>query len=276
LIRKLLQDPTEFFPVPFGKATHGTGKLTASFQANCVPDEAGIVVITGNLGPWEIFLAAGQVEPSRRRDGDPLGIHPQGLGQETSSLKNRSDQRSANHEGLNADDRRIRHKSESAAAAFAGLLRAAGATIRARLPLDALAAVTAKRSRDWNFGEAVRAGFLVGHRFLKMVSECRPLNRDRKPVSVTNFSLNRFAMPTLLTDGNSFSAHPRPSHLIGAGVGGGPTDEIGFHAVENPHYVTDVHATLLHQLGIESHRMEIAGHKRLERDFGYVIKDILA
>ena len=60
------------------------------------------------------------------------------------------------------------------------------------------------------------------------------------------------------------------------GLAHGTTDEIGFHTEENPHYVTDVHATLLHQLGLESHQMEVPGHKRLERDFGHVIKDIIA
>lgn len=63
---------------------------------------------------------------------------------------------------------------------------------------------------------------------------------------------------------------------IKGGVAHGATDEIGFHTVENPHYVTDVHATILHQLGLESHRMEIPRHKRLEQDFGHVIHDILA
>lgn len=63
---------------------------------------------------------------------------------------------------------------------------------------------------------------------------------------------------------------------IRGGVAHGATDEIGFHAVEHPHYVTDVHATLLHQLGLESHRMEVPGHKRLDRDFGEVIHQILA
>jgi len=68
--------------------------------------------------------------------------------------------------------------------------------------------------------------------------------------------------------------------MAGGGIKGGSahgaTDEIGFHTVENPHYVTDVHATILHQLGLESHRMEIPRHKRLEQDFGHVIHDILA
>jgi hypothetical protein len=62
---------------------------------------------------------------------------------------------------------------------------------------------------------------------------------------------------------------------IKGGVVHGATDELGFHAVENPHYVTDVHATLLHQLGLHSHRMNVPGHKRLEQDYGQVIKEIL-
>jgi hypothetical protein len=62
---------------------------------------------------------------------------------------------------------------------------------------------------------------------------------------------------------------------IQGGIAHGATDEIGFHAVEDPHYVTDVHATLLHQLGLRSHRLEVPGHKRLERDFGHVIRPIL-
>ncbi|WP_339742013.1 DUF1501 domain-containing protein [uncultured Rubinisphaera sp.] len=60
------------------------------------------------------------------------------------------------------------------------------------------------------------------------------------------------------------------------GIAHGATDEIGFHAVENPHYVTDVHATLLKQLGLKSHRMEIPGQKRLEQDFGHPIEEIIA
>ncbi len=60
------------------------------------------------------------------------------------------------------------------------------------------------------------------------------------------------------------------------GIAHGATDEIGFHTVENPHYVTDVHATILKQLGLESHRMEVPGYKRLEQDFGHPIEEIIA
>jgi hypothetical protein len=68
--------------------------------------------------------------------------------------------------------------------------------------------------------------------------------------------------------------------LAGGGVKGGvvhgATDEIGFHAVEDRHYVTDIHATVLHQLGLDPRRLEVPGHKRLEIDFGQPIKPILA
>jgi hypothetical protein len=68
--------------------------------------------------------------------------------------------------------------------------------------------------------------------------------------------------------------------LAGGGVKGGvvhgATDEIGFHAAEDRHYVTDVHATVLHQLGLDPRKLEIPGHKRLEIDFGTPIQAILA
>jgi hypothetical protein len=68
--------------------------------------------------------------------------------------------------------------------------------------------------------------------------------------------------------------------LAGGGIKGGTvhgaTDELGFHAVEDRHYVTDVHATVLHQLGLEPRRLEIPGHKRLDLERGQPITEILA
>ncbi|MFY7954322.1 MAG: DUF1501 domain-containing protein, partial [Armatimonadaceae bacterium] len=68
--------------------------------------------------------------------------------------------------------------------------------------------------------------------------------------------------------------------LAGGGVKGGvvhgATDELGFHGVEDRHYVTDIHATVLHQLGLDSHKLEMAGRKRLEIDHGSPITAILA
>jgi uncharacterized protein (DUF1501 family) len=60
------------------------------------------------------------------------------------------------------------------------------------------------------------------------------------------------------------------------GIAHGATDEIGFHAVENRHYVTDIHATILHQLGLDPKKMEVPGHKRLEIDFGHPVHEIIA
>ncbi len=44
----------------------------------------------------------------------------------------------------------------------------------------------------------------------------------------------------------------------------------------SPHYVTDAHATILDQLGLDSRRLEVPGRKGLERDRGSVIREILA
>ncbi|WP_417848987.1 DUF1501 domain-containing protein [Thalassoglobus sp.] len=63
---------------------------------------------------------------------------------------------------------------------------------------------------------------------------------------------------------------------IKGGVVHGATDEIGFHAVENRHYVTDIHATILKQLGLDSHKLEVPGRKRLEIDHGKAIDEIIA
>ena len=60
------------------------------------------------------------------------------------------------------------------------------------------------------------------------------------------------------------------------GVVHGATDEIGFHAVEDRHYVTDIHATILHQLGLDSRQLEIPGRKRLDIDHGHVIDAVIA
>jgi hypothetical protein len=63
---------------------------------------------------------------------------------------------------------------------------------------------------------------------------------------------------------------------IKGGIAHGATDEIGFHASEHRHYVTDIHATVLRQLGLDPHRLEIPGRKRLEIDYGQPITEIIA
>lgn len=83
-------------------------------------------------------------------------------------------------------------------------------------------------------------------------------------------------------EGTGRDHHPQGfcAWLAGGGIKGGithgATDELGFHAVENRHYLTDIHATVLHQLGLNSHNLEVPGRKRLEIDHGQPIKEILA
>jgi hypothetical protein len=68
--------------------------------------------------------------------------------------------------------------------------------------------------------------------------------------------------------------------LAGAGLKKGyvhgATDELGYHALGDGHYVTDLHATVLHLLGIDNRRLEIPGRRRLEIDHGRPILDILS
>jgi hypothetical protein len=82
------------------------------------------------------------------------------------------------------------------------------------------------------------------------------------------------------TDGRDHHIYGFSVWLAGGGIKGGvvhgATDELGFHAVEDRHYVTDVHATILQLLGLDSHRLEIPGRKRLEIDHGKPIREIMA
>ncbi|MEX1096016.1 MAG: DUF1501 domain-containing protein [Planctomycetales bacterium] len=81
-------------------------------------------------------------------------------------------------------------------------------------------------------------------------------------------------------DGRDHHPYGFSIFMAGGGVKGGhvhgATDEIGFHAVEHRHYVTDVHATVLKLLGLDSRQLEIPGRKRLERDHGEPIDEIIA
>ena len=82
------------------------------------------------------------------------------------------------------------------------------------------------------------------------------------------------------SDGRDHHPYGFSVWMAGGGLKGGvvhgATDELGFHAVEHRHYVTDIHATILHQLGLDPHTLEVPGHKRLEIDFGSPIRDIIA
>ena len=81
---------------------------------------------------------------------------------------------------------------------------------------------------------------------------------------------------TWRVDGQDTQVAPGQSVFIKRGIVHGATDELGFHAVENRHYVTDIHATVFHQLGLDPRRLEVPGQKRLDVDYGNPIKEILS
>jgi len=71
--------------------------------------------------------------------------------------------------------------------------------------------------------------------------------------------------------------------LAGAGVKGGisygSTDELGFEAVENKVHVHDLHATILHLMGLDHEKLTYfhqGRHERLTDVYGNVVKAILA
>ena len=86
---------------------------------------------------------------------------------------------------------------------------------------------------------------------------------------ITDLKQRDMLKDTIIVFGSEFGRTPgsqgsdgRDHHIYGftvwlaggglkRGVVHGATDEIGFHAVENRHYVTDIHATILKQLGLD-------------------------
>jgi len=71
--------------------------------------------------------------------------------------------------------------------------------------------------------------------------------------------------------------------MAGGGVKGGiaygATDELGMHAVENPVHVHDLHATILHLLGLNHEKLtyKYAGRDfRLTDVYGQVVKGVIA
>jgi uncharacterized protein (DUF1501 family) len=107
------------------------------------------------------------------------------------------------------------------------------------------------------------------------------LDKDVLVVCATEFgrtpgleTRDAYKMPT----GRDHHPHGFTVWLYGAGIKRGivhgATDELGFHAVEHPHYVTDIHATVLDRMGLDGKRLDVPGRKRLEIDHGKVMREI--
>ena len=88
-----------------------------------------------------------------------------------------------------------------------------------------------------------------------------------------------FGMFNKSATGRDHPPHGFTIWLAGAGIKPGihgATDELGFHAIEHPHYVTDLHATIYQLLGLDARKLEIPGRKRLDIDYGQVMHEVLA
>lgn len=110
----------------------------------------------------------------------------------------------------------------------------------------------------------------------------RGLMQDTVVVFTTEFGRTpgvEFGMFNKSATGRDHHPHGFSIWLAGAGIRPGihgATDELGFHAVEHPHYVTDLHATIYHLLGLNPRLLEVPLRKRLDMDYGQVIQEIIA
>jgi len=85
------------------------------------------------------------------------------------------------------------------------------------------------------------------------------------------------------TTGRDHNPRGYTSWLAGGGIKGGTihgaTDEVGYKAVENAHYYSDLNATILHQMGIDHRKLEVTvvGRPvRLVEEESGPIREILA
>ena len=71
------------------------------------------------------------------------------------------------------------------------------------------------------------------------------------------------------TTGRDHNPRGYSAWMAGGGVKGGvvhgATDDVGYKAVEDTHYYSDLHATILHQLGLDHEKMEIQSLGRTMR-----------
>ncbi|HAA62387.1 MAG TPA: hypothetical protein DCE39_15810 [Planctomycetaceae bacterium] len=154
-------------------------------------------------------------------------------------------------------------------------------------------------------GPAIRAGnsrLSTSNRSGRPVACCR--HRSGSPDTDIRATLSKKEVfqlsPTLLVWGGEFGRLPlaqkagKPGHdhgangfsvlMAGGGIKGGTvhgaTDEFGYHAVENRVSVHDLHATLLHCLGLDHRRLVFNHHGLNERLSGVeparVVREILS
>ena len=113
----------------------------------------------------------------------------------------------------------------------------------------------------------------------------RGLLEDTLVVWGGEFGRTSYCQGTLSRDNYGRDHHPRCFSLWMAGGGVRPgltygsTDEFCYNVTENPVHVHDLHATILHQLGIDHEKLTYffqGRHFRLTDVHGHVVRDVLA
>lgn len=99
------------------------------------------------------------------------------------------------------------------------------------------------------------------------------------------FGRTNYCQGKLTKDNYGRDHHPRAFSMfmagggVKAGTSYGKTDELGYNIIENPVHIHDLHATILHLMGLDHEKLT---YKHLGRRFrltdvhGHVVKDILA
>jgi hypothetical protein len=139
--------------------------------------------------------------------------------------------------------------------------------------------------RDWDHHSRIKADIVMKAREVDQASAA--LVKDLKERGMLDETLVLWGgefgrTPMAQSDGRDHHIKGFSMWLAGGGIRGGvshgATDDLGYHAVENPVSVHDLHATMLYLLGIDHTRLTF---KYLGRDFrltdvkGEVVKAIL-
>ncbi|MCG8600549.1 MAG: DUF1501 domain-containing protein [Verrucomicrobiales bacterium] len=140
--------------------------------------------------------------------------------------------------------------------------------------------------RGWDHHGGIKGGF---EKTAKLVDQgTAALIRDLKDRGMLEDTLIIFGgefgrTPMAQGSGRDHHINAFSMFLCGGGIQGGvthgATDELGYAAVENPVHVHDLHATMLHLLGIDHKRLTFRFQGRdfrLTDVFGHLIKPVLA
>ncbi len=142
-------------------------------------------------------------------------------------------------------------------------------------------------NRDWDHHSGVKNG--IRDKIAEIDQPIAALIKDLKRLGMFDDTLivltGEFGRTPMSQGGNGRDHHMKGFSVLlaGGGVKGGvsygATDEFGYHAQENVFPVHDLHATMLHLLGIDHERLTVrfqGRDYRLTDVHGEVVRDILA